>query len=74
MNEITDQWVTVPVAAGLLGVSRQRVSQLVSAGKLVALRLSPKLTMVSRASVADRLSAKKNRGDHKTLDTGQCPA
>lgn len=55
------EWISQPVAAYLLGVSRQRVHQMVLSGRLVSRRYCGR-TLVSSSSVSDRIAARKRKG------------
>jgi hypothetical protein len=57
MNIETDDWVTMPDAARLLGLTTSRVHQLANQGRLVAIRPWPRVCLIARGSVAERTGA-----------------
>lgn len=48
-------YITVSQAAAMLGMSRQRVNQLVQAGRLNSYHVGPKAVLVERRSVEARV-------------------
>lgn len=46
-----EDWISTAEAAELLGVSQRRVNQMIDEGKLIAQKMHPRLTLVSRTSV-----------------------
>lgn len=52
---MTEAWVRAAVAARMLGVSRERVRQLIEAGQLEGKREAARVCLVSVASIEKRL-------------------
>jgi len=50
-SEKLEDWITTTEAGRLLGVTARRVRQLIDEEELVAIRLNPRMMLVSRLSV-----------------------
>jgi len=48
---ITDEYYTVQEAAHTLGVTRQNIHAAINKGTLAALRMAPRVTLITRESV-----------------------
>jgi hypothetical protein len=59
-NAIKSKWLTISEAAGILGVSRQRVHQLLRELDIRPQAINPRLSMISRAALAKIKKARKN--------------
>lgn len=66
-----DTWYTVRDAAELMGVSRQRVHELIGLGRL-ATKPMGRLLLISKASIDNLPNTKRRGGKHPApLDSGQ---
>jgi hypothetical protein len=63
-----DSWVSTTQAGELLGLSRQRVIQLLQAGELEGQKLNPRALMVSRDSVERLKDARSAERGEKSED------
>jgi excisionase family DNA binding protein len=64
-GQVFGGWVQVIQAADALGVTRQRVLQLIDEGKLVAIRFAPRLFLVNENSIEDYKRTRRPRGRPK---------
>jgi hypothetical protein len=55
MNIETDDWVTLPEAAKVLGLTTSRVHQIANHGELEVIQPWPRVRLVARRSVTERL-------------------